>query len=231
MDYDFRTRSGQSYEAQFPMYRTVTSSSSSAPSSHPMYGPSLYPRVGQPGPTMSPSAPSRPAPSPYHHHHTSTTTSSPASGLGIRVTIKPQYRITAPPQLSPQVGDIPRSNFQFDFEVERKILAEAEKDIQNWSRLGLENLPSRAMGSASPSPSGPVADPVVSKYISSGLSREAVPLAVVNYGDNPTKVREFVNAYTLLREMGFSSNNVAEALVTYDNDTDKALAHFLNSPS
>jgi hypothetical protein len=78
MDYDFRTRSGQSYEAQFPMYRTVTSSSSSAPSSHPMYGPSLYPRVGQPGPTMSPSAPSRPAPSPYHHHHTSTTTSSPA---------------------------------------------------------------------------------------------------------------------------------------------------------
>jgi hypothetical protein len=35
---------------------------------------------------------------------------------------------------------------------------------------------------------GPVADPVVSKYISSGLSREAVPLAVANYGDNPTKV-------------------------------------------
>jgi hypothetical protein len=29
---------------------------------------------------------------------------------------------------------------------------------------------------------------VVSKYISSGLSREAVPLAVANYGDNPTKV-------------------------------------------
>lgn len=51
------------------------------------------------------------------------------------------------------MGDIPRSNFQFDFEVERKIFAEAEKDIPNWSRLGLENLPSRAMGSASPSPS------------------------------------------------------------------------------
>jgi hypothetical protein len=227
MDYDFRTRSGQSYDAQLPMYRT--SSSSSAPSSHPMYGPSLYPRVGQPGPTSFPSAPNRPAPSPYQHHHTSTTTSAPSSGLGIRVTIKPQYRITPPPQLSPQVGDIPRSNFQFDFDVERKILAEAEKDNQNWSRLGLENLPSRTMGSASPT--GPVTDPVVSKYISSGLSREAVPLAVANYGDNPTKVREFVNGYTLLREMGFSSSNVAEALVMYENDTDKALAYFLNSPS
>lgn len=76
MDYDFRTRSGQSYDAQLPMYRT--SSSSSAPSSHPMYGPSLYPRVGQPGPTSFPSAPNRPAPSPYQHHHTSTTTSAPS---------------------------------------------------------------------------------------------------------------------------------------------------------
>ncbi|TQD94636.1 hypothetical protein C1H46_019881, partial [Malus baccata] len=97
-----------------------------------------------------------------------------AAGLGIRVTIKPEYRITPP---------------------------------------------------------GSGADPVVSKYIASGLSREAVLLAVANYGDNPTKVREFVNAFTLLREMGFSPNAVAEALMMYDNDTDKALAHFLNSSS
>lgn len=45
------------------------------------------------------------------------------------------------------------------------------------------------------------------------------------------QVREFVNAYNLLREMGFSSKNVAEVLAMYDNDTDKALAHFLNSSS
>lgn len=43
------------------------------------------------------------------------------------------------------------------------------------------------------------------------------------------QVQEFVNGYTLLREMGFSSNSVAEALLMYDNDTDKALAHFLSS--
>ncbi|KAK9291852.1 hypothetical protein L1049_019802 [Liquidambar formosana] len=172
----------------------------SSSSSHPMYGPSsLYPRVGQP------------------------------AGLGIRVAIKPEYRITPPPQLSPQLGDIPRSTFQFDFEFERKVLAEAEKDSLNWSRLGLENLPSKT--TESKSSLGSVTDPIVGKYIASGLSREAVPLAVANYGDNPSKVRDFVNSYTLLREMGFSSNNVAEALVMYDNDTDKALAHFLNSSS
>ncbi|KAF5442215.1 hypothetical protein F2P56_034900 [Juglans regia] len=226
MDYDFRTRSGASYDPQVPMYRTA---SSSAPSPHPMYGPSLYPRVGQPQPghTVVPSAANRP--SSYHHHTTTTSSSSSSSGLGIRVMIKPQYRITPPPQLSPQVGDIPRSNFQFDFDFERKVLAEAEKESQNWSRLGMENLPPRTTESTSST--GSIADPVVSKYISMGLSRDAVSLAVANYGDDPTKVRDFVNGYTLLREMGFSSSNVAEALVVYENDTDKALAHFLNSSS
>ena len=35
---------------------------------------------------------------------------------------------------------------------------------------------------------GSVSDPIVSKYIAMGLSREAVPMAVANYGDSPTKV-------------------------------------------
>ncbi|GAV84896.1 hypothetical protein CFOL_v3_28338 [Cephalotus follicularis] len=219
MDYDFRNRASSPYDTQIPMYRQSTSSSSSSSAaSHPMYGPSMYPRVGQPPPTVG-RAP------PYHQN----SSSSPSSGIGIRVTLKPEYRITPPPQLSPQIGDITRSNFQFDFEFERKLLAEAEKDSQYWSRLGSENLPSRPTESTSSL--GPAADPVVSKYIASGLSREAVLLAVAHYGDNPTKVQNFVNGYTLLREMGFSSSSIGEALVMYDNDTDKALAHFLNSSS
>ncbi|RRT56849.1 hypothetical protein B296_00040406, partial [Ensete ventricosum] len=72
-------------------------------------------------------------------------------------------------------------------------------------------------------------DPIADKYVASGLGREAVSLAVLNYGDNPVKVREFVKGYNILREMGFSSKNVAEALAIYDNDTDKAVAHFLNT--
>lgn len=47
------------------------------------------------------------------------------------------------------MGDIPRSSFQFDYEFERKILAEAEKESQNWSKLGLENLPSKTTESTS----------------------------------------------------------------------------------
>ncbi|KAK6250692.1 hypothetical protein QQP08_009287 [Theobroma cacao] len=224
MDYDFRNRTGPPYEAQIPMYRqqpTSSSSSSSMPSSHPMYGPSLYPRIGQPAHTVVPPAPRIPS-----FHHTSSPSSS--SGLGVRVALKPEYRITPPPQLLPQVGDIPRSNFQFDFGFERKILAEAENESMNFSRLGLESL---SKSTESTSSSGANSDPVVSKYIASGLNREAVTVAVANYGDNPTKVREFVHSYNLLREMGFSSNNVAEALLMYENDTDKALAHFLNNSS
>ncbi|GFY81868.1 Ubiquitin-associated protein like [Actinidia chinensis var. chinensis] len=219
MDYDFRNKANPQFDSQIPpMYRPPMPPSSS---SHAMYGPSsLYQRMGHSfNPHQSGRASSvHPSPS-----------SSSSSGLGIRVAIKPEYRITPPPQLSPQDGDIPRSTFQFDFELERKILAEAEKGSQNWGRLGLENLPSKTAGSTSSL--GSAADPVVGKYIASGLSREAVPLAVANYGDNPAKVKEFVNGYALLREMGFSSNNVAEALLMYDNDTDKALAHFLNSSS
>ncbi|KAH0978827.1 hypothetical protein GBA52_006004 [Prunus armeniaca] len=166
---------------------------------------------------------------PFPHHQTTTPSSSSSSGLGIRVTIKPEYRITPPPNFSFQVGDIPRSSFQFDFEFERKVLAELEKETQNWAKLGLENPPQRPV--ESPSSSGSVADPIVSKYIASGLSREAVPIAVANYGDNPTKVREFAKSFTQLREMGFAPNDVAEALIMYENDTDKAVAHFLNSSS
>ena len=38
-------------------------------------------------------------------------------------------------------------------------------------------------------------DPLVMKYTASGLNREAVNIAVANYGDNPTKVRFFFNLY------------------------------------
>jgi hypothetical protein len=47
------------------------------------------------------------------------------------------------------VGDIPRSNFQFDFGLERKILAEAEKDNPNWSKFGIENIPTKASDTSS----------------------------------------------------------------------------------
>ncbi|XP_031379607.1 uncharacterized protein LOC116194845 [Punica granatum] len=209
MNYDYRT------SAQHPSYR---------PS--PVYGNSMYPRVAsQHGQDASAG---RPTPS---RHTAPLPPLSSSAELGVRVAIKPECRINSPPLLSPQVADIPRSSFQFNFDFERKILAEAEKESQNWSKIAPENVPSRASRSCpSPSP-GPREDPILSKYLASGLSREAVPFAVSAHGDNPAKVREFVNGYTLLREMGFPSTSIAEALIMYENDTDKALAHFLNSSS
>ncbi|KAI6672421.1 hypothetical protein NL676_000327 [Syzygium grande] len=215
MDYDFRN------SAQYPLHRTASSTPSSAPPPPMMYGHSGYPKVAAPPRASAARA------SPYPHAACPPPPSSSA-GFGVRVAIKPEYRISPPPHLSPQVGEISRSNFQFDFDFERKILAEAEKESQNWSRLATENLPSRT---TEPTQSGRGGDPVVSKYVASGLSPEAVSLAVANYGDTPVKVREFVNGYTLLREMGFSSSSVVEALVTYDNNTEKALTHFLNGSS
>ncbi|XP_058100278.1 uncharacterized protein LOC131245083 [Magnolia sinica] len=218
MDYDYRNRAAP-YDSHVPMYNRPAT----GPTSH-AHAASFYPRVGQSGQPVGPPPIGR-APSLH------PTSSSSSSGLGIRVAIKPEYRITSPPQLAPLVGDIPRSTFQFDFDFERKILAEAEKESQNWNRIAaaMESHSSKTAETTSSSGSG--TDPLVSKYVASGLGREAVSLAVANYGDNPTKVQEFVRAYNLLREMGFSSKNVAEVLAMYDNDTDKALAHFLNSSS
>ncbi|KAL2922170.1 Stathmin-3 [Bienertia sinuspersici] len=229
MDYDYnssRQRAGASpYDPHIPMYQKLSSSSSSQPS---YSSSSLYPKLGQSGQPVIPP----PARAPPYHPSSAPPPSSgtgTGTGTGIRVQIKPQYRITPPPQMLPPIGDIPRSTFQFDFDLEKKILAEAEKENQNWSRLASENLPSRPPQSM-PSTT-PAVDPVVNKYIASGLNREAVPLAVAAFGDNPTKITEFVNGFTVLREMGFASNNVADVLLMHDNDTEKALAHFLGSSS
>ncbi|KAK7353310.1 hypothetical protein VNO80_18755 [Phaseolus coccineus] len=181
--------------------------------------------IYRPPPSPMYRPPPLPSPSPYQQNPT------PSSGLGfgVRVAIKPEYRITPPPHLSSHAGDNSRSNFQFDFELERKILAEADKDNPNWSKFGSENIPTKVSDSSTAKVTA--LDSIVSKFIAMGLSQEAVPIAVESYGDNPTKVQEFVKGYTLLREMGFSSNSVAEALVLNDNRTDGALAHFLNGSS
>nr|BAX25136.1 hypothetical protein [Oryza brachyantha] len=156
--------------------------------------------------------------------------------LGIQVVIKPEYRIAPPPQLPLQLVEVPRSTFNYDFEYEREILAEADKENPNWSKFVVENQPPPQPQPPRPkltTPTTSVAtpgDPVVEKYIAMGLGREAVSFAVLNYGDNPTKacffpiicpVKEFVKSYNALHEMGFTSSNVPELLAIHDNDPDK----------
>ncbi|CAN6860964.1 unnamed protein product [Brassica oleracea] len=224
MDYDYRNKSGPSYAR--PMYGPP-SISPSPPSTHPMYG---YPNIGQQSGHGHQFFPPPERNQSFQHNPSPPLFSSSLAGLGIKVTLKPEYRITPPPQLLPRAGDIPRSGFQFDFGLERAVLAEAEKDNPDWSKFGSDIPPPSNFPQPPPVPSMGV-DPLVMKYTASGLNREAVNIAVANYGDNPTKVQEFANGFAAMREMGFPTNAVAEALFMFDNDTDKALSHLLHGSS
>ncbi|KAJ1258135.1 hypothetical protein BS78_10G051200 [Paspalum vaginatum] len=225
MDYDFRGRpSSGSYGAP--------------PGAAPGGGSSLYPRVGQPSHGGGGAATASPRAAPYRHGSgpgpsapvvTPLAPTSSSSKVGIQVAIKPEFRITPPPQLPPQMVEIPRSTFNFDFEYERRILAEAEKDNPNWAKFVVERqAPPPVPQQVKPESSG---DPVVDKYVAMGLGREAVSFAVLNYGDNPVKVKEFVKSYNILHEMGFTSPNVPELLAIHDNDPDKVIQRLLSSPS
>ncbi|XP_024518641.1 protein HUA2-LIKE 1-like [Selaginella moellendorffii] len=146
-----------------------------------------------------------------------------SSGLGIKVALKPQYRMAPPVQLSPVIGEVPRTSIaQFDFDFERKVIDDAERGVR--TQIRQHQL---ANGGETASASQANDDPVISKYLSMGLSREAVSLGVAAYGDVQAKVVEFCSAYSLLREMGFPSTAVAGALVMHDNDKEKALAQFV----
>ncbi|XP_062228126.1 uncharacterized protein LOC133926289 [Phragmites australis] len=131
--------------------------------------------------------------------------------------------------MAPHMVEIPRSTFNFNFEYERKILAEAEKENPNWNKFVVERqAPQTVPQQARSASSG---DPVVDKYVAMGLGREAVSFAVLNYGDNPVKVEEFVKSYNILHEMGFTSQNVPELLAIHDNDPDRVIQRLLSSPS
>ncbi|CAM6042699.1 unnamed protein product [Sphagnum compactum] len=215
MEYDYRKGGGQSrsqssssgYDAA--RYNRLQSNNSSS---------SLYPRIAQPvGPSVN-----RPPPPP-----TIATSSSSSSGTGIKVTIKPIYRVAPPVQLLPQGGEVPRSLFQFDFDLERCILAEAESPGQqpSYSRIRADH--SRLANGASAS-LAEVDDPAGGKYIAMGLNKEAVVMAIRTLGDVQNKVLDFCPSYDRLREMGFQPDAVAAALVKSDIDFEQSLAHLVS---
>lgn len=167
-----------------------------------------YPRIAQP---VGPSRPPPPVP-----------VQSPSSGTGIRVALKPEYQVAPPPLLLPLNGDVPHSTFQFNFDLERKILAEAEKGAKAWNRsTPTAGHPSKGKES------NLVQDPILNKYTAMGLNKEAVVLALAAFGDVQNKVVDFVTSYNLLREMGFPSDDIAGALAMYDNDKERTLQHFV----
>eukprot|EP00243_Klebsormidium_subtile_P002800 TRINITY_DN15696_c0_g1_i1.p1 TRINITY_DN15696_c0_g1~~TRINITY_DN15696_c0_g1_i1.p1 ORF type:complete len:249 (-),score=19.17 TRINITY_DN15696_c0_g1_i1:163-909(-) len=187
-------------------------SSGSVPYAQPVgsYGASsLYPRVSVgPTPVVPNAGPSLSGQMPT------------AANGGIRVTIKPAYRVAPAVQLSPQNIDVPRSTFMFDFDLERKIIEEAERG--NWERSARAADHSHSNGIVSTS--NVHEDPVVSKYVATGLPRDAVQLAVATFGDVQNKVLDFCSHFGVMKEMGFAPEAISGALAMFDNDRDKAIA-------
>ncbi|KAH9570226.1 hypothetical protein CY35_02G029900 [Sphagnum magellanicum] len=215
MEYDYRKGGGGQSRSQSSSsgydaarYNRLQSNISSS---------SLYPRIAQPvGPSVN-----RPPPPP-----TIATSSSSSSGTGIKVTIKPIYQVAPPVQLLPQGGEVPRSLFQFDFDLERRILAEAESPGQpSYSRIRADH--SRLANGASAS-LAEVDDPAVGKYIAMGLNKEAVVMAIRTLGDVQNKVLDFCPSYDRLLEMGFQPDAVAAALAKSDIDFEQSLAHLVS---
>lgn len=67
MEYDFRKRTGSSYDSNIPSYgRPPSAAASSAAASHPVYGqqPSLYPKIGSTGAHSASAHVRNP---PFHH--------------------------------------------------------------------------------------------------------------------------------------------------------------------
>ncbi|GJY90917.1 ubiquitin-associated/translation elongation factor EF1B protein [Tanacetum coccineum] len=215
---------------------------------NPMYGPasSLYPKIGGGGGGGGGggSHPVNPPP-PRHNTSSSSGGGGGGGGMGIRVTLKPDFRITPP------VRSITRHLNYTQLPLCAGCLVNLSEDTDISTEVVPALLQSALLcfrsGSACQRHSGAIdtstplswrklqkklvknssVDPVVGKYMAAGLNREAVPIAVAKYGDDPTKVREFVNGYTVLREMGFEPNSVAEALFTHNNDKEAA-AHYLS---
>ncbi|KAH7434028.1 hypothetical protein KP509_07G097700 [Ceratopteris richardii] len=173
-----------------------------SPYAYPQLAQPVGPPYGRPPPPVPTNAPNR---------------------TGIRVTLKPEYRLASPPELLPLMDEIPQSTFQFDFSVERRILEEARKESITFT--GSSRRPSSLNRISEAASTGAAEDPVVSKYMSMGLNREAVVLAITTYGDVQTKVMDFVKSYERLREMGFQPAKIADALGRYDNDMERASAH------
>ncbi|KAI5076601.1 hypothetical protein GOP47_0008666 [Adiantum capillus-veneris] len=134
--------------------------------------------------------------------------SNPPARTGIRVALKPEYRLAPPPELLPLMEDIPQSTFQFDFDLERKILEESRKEGSSF--IGSLRRPSSLSRVADAAGTAAQEDPVVAKYTSMGLNKEAVVLAIATYGDVQTKVVDFVASYDVLREMGFEPDKIAD---------------------
>lgn len=116
--------------------------------------------------------------------------------------------------------------FQFEFDLERRIIAEA-------GQLGSSHLRASSTVQTSHANGGDnlaeVEDATVAKYLAMGHNKESIQYALQTYGDDQTKILDFCPAYNRMREMGFPGDRIARALASVDNDVDQAISSLVPS--
>eukprot|EP00898_Chlorokybus_atmophyticus_P005098 jgi/Chlat1/558/Chrsp103S01133 len=194
---------------------------------------SVYPRVNSTSPAVA--VPVRAA-----------AAAAAAGGAGgVRVVMKPEYRMTITPDVRGDASQLGRSpSFRqpaslpvFDFDLERRVVAAAEAlrdstaDIEGThGQAGPAAVEgAEAMAQMPVTPHVSEQERVIAKYAQHGFRRQEVILALLAYGDNFEKVLSFCRHFNAIKEMGFSSPAVAGALMLYGEDRDAAITHLLET--
>ncbi|KAK9815925.1 hypothetical protein WJX72_012058 [[Myrmecia] bisecta] len=193
------------------MYPTIQNagplqSNSSTSTSH------YYPAVGQ-LPGSRPLPPVSTAGSLYGTSNGPAQPGSPQNFSLLRVQIADQYRTNPPVMINPGLEDIPRTQFVYSFDFEKKLTAEQE-----------ESRRAASSAAASTSTAKAIDDPfslLLERYTQMGYSREEVAMALAAQGDDKedqAKVVDFCKAYRELRSMGFNCELAVGALLEHKND-------------
>ncbi|KAK9807335.1 hypothetical protein WJX73_002681 [Symbiochloris irregularis] len=149
--------------------------------------------------------------------------SSPSNAFPLlRVHIAEPYRTHPPVMVGPGLDDIERTQFSFDFDLERQLLADGERRDASLSRQS--------------STSAQVADPfstLVKHWVDKGFGSEEVALALAaqkgRLEGNDAQVAEFCKGFKALKQMGFRSDLIAGALMESKNDLQVATDMCLNA--
>eukprot|EP00192_Tetraselmis_astigmatica_P025444 CAMPEP_0117650222 /NCGR_PEP_ID=MMETSP0804-20121206/1424_1 /TAXON_ID=1074897 /ORGANISM="Tetraselmis astigmatica, Strain CCMP880" /LENGTH=186 /DNA_ID=CAMNT_0005456079 /DNA_START=472 /DNA_END=1032 /DNA_ORIENTATION=- len=185
----------------------------------------MYPSLNNPGgappPPLNTTAMAAAATNPY----TPSTPTSGGSDARVRVEIASAYRSEPPVPLT-SIESIPdSSNFQFDFEYERKVVKNADLKSED----PLEEMIGEGLGASEPH------DPfltAVNEYKQMGFPHDAACMAVGMYGIDGSQqddALDFCKNYPRLKEMGFPPQTIAGALYMNKNDVQAATEQLMSS--
>lgn len=137
-----------------------------------------------------------------------------ASSIGsalpvLRVQIAEHLSVSPPVMISSETGNIPRTDYVQAFDFEHQILQDFSTEAETSTSIVVDE--SAALD--------------VQRYEQLGHEREAVVmalLAVTTTEDRDSQVLKWLEDYSNLKSMGFSSETVTGALIAYPDDITEA---------